>query len=101
CLQAGSDERNAAHRPNAPPYGKEAEFLSNPRCWPRGAALRCGRISGNGSGRLDQTVAEEARPAVAVPRRGLILMAALLVTFMPAVESTIVATAMPTIVADL
>jgi len=50
---------------------------------------------------LDQAIAEEVRPAVIVPRRGMILAAALMATFMPAVESTIVATAMPTIVADL
>ncbi|MGE0257834.1 MAG: MDR family MFS transporter [Alphaproteobacteria bacterium] len=50
---------------------------------------------------MDQTAAEEARPAVAVSRRGLVLTAALMATFMPAVESTIVATAMPTIVSDL
>ena len=41
------------------------------------------------------------RPAVVVPRRRMVLAAALMATFMPAVESTIVATAMPTIVADL
>src|SRR5690348_3929029 len=41
-------------------------------------------------------------PLAAVPvRRGPILAACLMATFMPAVESTIVATAMPTIVADL
>jgi EmrB/QacA subfamily drug resistance transporter len=45
--------------------------------------------------------AVEARPSVVVPRRGLVLAAALMATFMAAVESTIVATAMPTIVADL
>jgi EmrB/QacA subfamily drug resistance transporter len=50
---------------------------------------------------LDQAIVEEVRPAVIVPRRGMILAAALMATFMPAVESTIVATAMPTIVADL
>ncbi len=50
---------------------------------------------------MDQSVADEARPAIVTPRRGLVLMAALMATFMPAVESTIVATAMPTIVADL
>jgi EmrB/QacA subfamily drug resistance transporter len=50
---------------------------------------------------LDQAVVEEIRPAVVVPRRGVVLAAALMATFMPAVESTIVATAMPTIVADL
>jgi EmrB/QacA subfamily drug resistance transporter len=50
---------------------------------------------------LDQTVAEEARPAVAVPRRGLVLAAALMAIFMPAVESSIVATALPTIIGHL
>jgi len=50
---------------------------------------------------LDQAIAEEAQPAVRVPRRGMVLAAALMAMFMPAVESTIVATAMPTIVADL
>ena len=41
-------------------------------------------------------------PLAAMPvRRGPILAACLMATFMPAVESTIVATAMPTIVADL
>jgi EmrB/QacA subfamily drug resistance transporter len=50
---------------------------------------------------LDQTIAREARPAVIVPRREMVLAAALIATFMPAVESTIVATAMPTIVGDL
>ncbi|HTT80086.1 MAG TPA: MDR family MFS transporter [Stellaceae bacterium] len=49
---------------------------------------------------MDQTVGE-ARPSVVVPRRGMVLAAALMATFMAAVESTIVATAMPTIVADL
>jgi EmrB/QacA subfamily drug resistance transporter len=49
---------------------------------------------------LDQGVAALAGPAV-VPRRRLILAASLMATFMPAVESTIVATAMPTIVGDL
>src|SRR5690242_7190349 len=46
-------------------------------------------------------MAEEARPAVAVSRRGLVLTAALMATFMSAVESTIVATAMTTIVSEL
>ncbi|HWB50714.1 MAG TPA: MFS transporter [Stellaceae bacterium] len=49
---------------------------------------------------MDQTVAQQ-RPAVIVPHRGLVLCAALIATFMPAVESSIVATAMPTIVGDL
>jgi EmrB/QacA subfamily drug resistance transporter len=51
--------------------------------------------------RLDQTVAANMRPAVIVPHRGLVLCAALTATFMPAVESSIVATAMPTIVGEL
>jgi EmrB/QacA subfamily drug resistance transporter len=50
---------------------------------------------------LDQTVAQHLRPAVIVPRRGIVLVAALIATFMPAIESTIVATAMPTIVGAL
>ena len=50
---------------------------------------------------MDQAAAEQVRPAVIVPRRRMVLAAALMATFMPAVESTIVATAMPTIVADL
>lgn len=50
---------------------------------------------------MDQTVGDQLRPAVIVPHRGLVLCAALTATFMPAVESTIVATAMPTIVGDL
>ena len=49
----------------------------------------------------EQTIAEQAPPAVAVPRRTVILMAALIATFIPAVESSIVATAMPTIVGNL
>ena len=49
----------------------------------------------------DQAGVEEAGPVVVVPRRGMVLAAALIATFMPAVESTIVATAMPTIIADL
>jgi EmrB/QacA subfamily drug resistance transporter len=50
---------------------------------------------------LDQTVAQHLRPAVIVPRRGAVLIAALIATFIPAVESSIVATAMPTIVGNL
>lgn len=49
---------------------------------------------------MGQGVAAIPRP-MAVPQRRLILAAALMATFMPAVESTIVATAMPTIVGDL
>jgi EmrB/QacA subfamily drug resistance transporter len=50
---------------------------------------------------LDQAIVEEVRPAVIVPRRGLVLAAALMAIFMPAVESSIVATALPTIIGDL
>src|SRR5271155_2917347 len=41
------------------------------------------------------------RPAVIVPHRGAVLVASLIATFIPAVESSIVATAMPTIVGNL
>jgi EmrB/QacA subfamily drug resistance transporter len=50
---------------------------------------------------LDQTVAQQTRPAVIVPHRGLVLIAALIATFIPAVESSIVATALPTIIGNL
>ncbi len=52
---------------------------------------------------MDQAVAppQQHRPAVVVPHRGMVLMAALMATFMAAVESSIIATAMPTIVGDL
>jgi len=50
---------------------------------------------------LDQTAAQHLRPAVVVPHRGLVLAAALIATFIPAVESSIVATAIPTIVGNL
>ncbi len=50
---------------------------------------------------MDQAIADQQRPASVVPRRGMVLMAALMATFMAAVESTIIATAMPTIVGDL
>ncbi len=50
---------------------------------------------------MDRAIAEGVGPVVVVPRRRMVLAAALMATFMPAVESTIVATAMPTIVADL
>ena len=50
---------------------------------------------------MDQTVAQHLRPAVTVPHRGIVLVAALIATFIPAVESSIVATAMPTIVGNL
>jgi EmrB/QacA subfamily drug resistance transporter len=50
---------------------------------------------------LDQAIVERAQPAIAASRRQLVLAASLMATFMAAVESSIVATAMPTIVADL
>ena len=50
---------------------------------------------------MDQTAAEHMRPAVIVPHRTAVLIAALIATFIPAVESSIVATAMPTIVGAL
>jgi MFS family permease len=50
---------------------------------------------------LDQAIVDEAPAAVIVPRRGLVLAAALMAIFMPAVESSIVATALPTIIGDL
>jgi EmrB/QacA subfamily drug resistance transporter len=51
---------------------------------------------------LDEVLDQETvHPALAYPRRRLVLAASLMATFMAAVESTIVATAMPTIVADL
>src|SRR3954453_17334709 len=67
---------------------------------PRRLNLRpiCGQAGAAG---LDQTVAEEAHPAVAVPRRGLVLLAALIAIFMPAGESSTLATALPTIIGHL
>ena len=50
---------------------------------------------------MDQAIVDEVRAAVIVPRRGLVLAAALMAIFMPAVESSIVATALPTIIGDL
>jgi EmrB/QacA subfamily drug resistance transporter len=50
---------------------------------------------------LDQAVAQDTRPPVTVPRRRLILAAALIAIFMPAVEASIVATALPTIIGEL
>jgi EmrB/QacA subfamily drug resistance transporter len=50
---------------------------------------------------LDQAVAQDTRAPVVVPRRRLVLAAALIAIFMPAVESSIVATALPTIVGEL
>ena len=50
---------------------------------------------------MDQSIAEDAKPAVIVPRRGMVLAAALMAIFMPAAESSVVATALPTITGDL
>jgi len=50
---------------------------------------------------VDQTVAQQVRPAVVVPHRTVVFVAALIATFIPAVESSIVATALPTIIGDL
>jgi len=50
---------------------------------------------------VDQAIVEEVRPSRFVPRRGLVLAAALMAIFMPAVEASIVATALPTIIGDL
>src|SRR5215475_13634256 len=51
---------------------------------------------------LDRTAAASTHaPAEISPRRTLVLAAAMMAIFMAAVESTIVATAMPSIVADL
>lgn len=50
---------------------------------------------------MDQSAVQEAQPAVIVPRRGLVLAASLMAIFMPAVESSIVATALPTIIGHL
>jgi len=50
---------------------------------------------------LDRTAASTHAPAETSPRRTLVLAAAMMAIFMAAVESTIVATAMPSIVADL
>src|SRR5579883_1979836 len=53
------------------------------------------------SPQVDHAAAPQISPARAERQRRLILAASLMATFMAAVESTIVATAMPTIVADL
>jgi len=50
---------------------------------------------------LDQTVGQHSRPAVIVPHRTIVFVAALIATFIPAVESSIVATALPTIIGSL
>src|SRR5436190_1673827 len=65
-------------------------------------AIKCRSfVQPSGAVALDQTIAEETLPSVVVPRRGWILIAALIATFIPAVESSIVATALPTIVGTL
>src|SRR5580704_10228412 len=50
---------------------------------------------------MSERSAEHEVPKAAAGRRGLVLAACMMATFMTAVETTIVATAMPTIVADL
>src|SRR5580704_1425451 len=50
---------------------------------------------------MSEKSADREVPKAAAGRRGLVLAAAMMATFMTAVETTIVATAMPTIVADL
>jgi EmrB/QacA subfamily drug resistance transporter len=50
---------------------------------------------------MSEKSADHEVPKAAAGRRGLVLAAAMMATFMTAVETTIVATAMPTIVADL
>jgi EmrB/QacA subfamily drug resistance transporter len=50
---------------------------------------------------VDQAIVEEVGAATIVPRRGWVLAAALMAIFMPAVEGSIVATALPTIIGDL
>ena len=54
-----------------------------------------------GTTSVDHTIARKHPTTGAVSRRGLVLAAAMMAIFMAAVESTIVATAMPSIVADL
>src|SRR6185437_1979528 len=56
---------------------------------------------GHGSERLGEPTADHSRPAVIVPHRTVVLVAALIATFIPAVESSIVATALPTIIGNL
>jgi len=50
---------------------------------------------------LERAGGDGFRPAVIVPRRGMVLAAALMAIFMPAAEASIVATALPTIIGDL
>src|SRR5260370_39229960 len=63
--------------------------------------ITAARNLGSGSGLLDQAIVEEVQSPQIVPRRGMILAAALMAIFMPAAESSIVATALPTIIGDL
>src|SRR3982751_4145053 len=52
-------------------------------------AIKCRSfVQSGGAGRVDQTIADQSLPSVVVPRRGLILIAALIATFIPAVESS-------------
>src|SRR5260370_18037938 len=50
---------------------------------------------------MSEKIADHEVAKAVAGRRGLVLAAAMMATFMTAVETTIVATAMPTIVADL
>lgn len=70
-------------------------------CSPARVTLSLPRFWAFGTRGVDQRIVEEVRPARFVPRRGLVLAAALMAIFMPAVESSIVATALPTIIGDL
>src|SRR5260370_8249373 len=67
------------------------EFWSHAIVRSRAAGARC----------MPEKSADHEVPKAAAGRRGLVLAAAMMATFMTAVETTIVATAMPTIVADL
>jgi EmrB/QacA subfamily drug resistance transporter len=61
----------------------------------------CRAAGGHGRERLGEPTADHSRPAVIVPYRTVVLVAALIATFIPAVESSIVATALPTIIGNL
>src|ERR1700759_2253647 len=50
---------------------------------------------------MNPSAAVQMRPAVIVPRRGLVMFACLAAVFLVAMQATILATALPTIVADL
>src|SRR5260370_18993139 len=63
--------------------------------------ITAARNLGSGSGLLDHAIVEQVQAPQIVPRRGMILAAALMAIFMPAAESSIVATALPTIIGDL